>query len=89
MNVVQVDPRDTQWEAENPKYRVHFWQHQGASTSAWVSDEWEIAEADVDEVLHWSRAESAGRSFVVYVLCAVGTELGLLRLYGTDPSVSP
>jgi len=50
-----VDPRDTRWEVLHPAYRVYFWQqpHPENPHSIWISDEWEIGDADVDEVLNW------------------------------------
>lgn len=52
----------------------------------WTSEEWEIADADVDEVLNWARDNADGRRFVVYVRVDTDrpAEPGLVRLLGTD-----
>ena len=89
MQVHPVDPRDTRWEVDQPAYRVYFWEPQRPEDphSMWVSDEWEIGDADVDEVLNWARGNAAGRRFVVYarIDTARPGEPGLVRLLGTDP----
>ena len=89
MWVREVDPRDTRWEIPHPSYRVYFWELQRLQDpdSGWVSHEWEIGDADIDEALNWARDNAAGRRFVIYVL-VVGGEAGepvLVRLLGTDP----
>ena len=84
-----VDPRNTRREVLHPAYRVYFWQqpHPENPHSIWISDEWEIGDADVDEVLNWARDNAAGRRFVVYVRIDTVRpgEPGLVRLLGTDP----
>ena len=79
MDVADVDPRDAKWELDAPSYRVHFHDASGSS------DEHELTDADVAEVLAWAEANSASRSFVLYVCVPVGG-LGLIRLAGTDPN---
>jgi hypothetical protein len=88
MRVHGVDPRDTHWEVDQPAYRVYFWHqpHPENPNSMWFSDEWEIGDADVDEVLNWARDNAAGRRFVVYVRVDAAEERGLVRLLGTDPA---
>jgi hypothetical protein len=72
-----VDPRDTRWEQNHPSYRVYFWR-------PGITDEWELADADVDEVLSWAADHADGRQYVVYA-CIDSTEgLGLIRLFGAD-----
>jgi hypothetical protein len=84
-----VDPRDTQWEDPHPAYRVYFWRQLRSQDprSGWESDEWEIGDADVDEVLSWARNNAQGRRFVIYV--SIVNDLahgpGLVRLLGSDP----
>jgi hypothetical protein len=80
-----VDPRDTRWEVDNPAYRVYFFEpERGDPPGSWQSDEYEITEADVAEVLTWAKAD--GRVFVLYVLAAGGDGPGLIRLVGADPN---
>ena len=61
MQILPIDPRDTRWEVPHPTYRVYFWQRQQPHNplSGWASDEWEIHDADIDEVLNWAR-DNAG-----------------------------
>jgi hypothetical protein len=87
MKVRGVDPRSTCWEINHPAYRVNFWA--GGPESGWASDEREIEDADVDEVLSWARNNAEGRRFVLYARVGgqhPGDEPGLVRLLGTDPS---
>lgn len=73
-----VDPRDTRWENDHPTYRVYFWQ-------PGISDEWELAGADVDEVLRWAAEHADGRNYVVYASILDSTDgPGLVRLLGAD-----
>src|SRR5690349_13294486 len=60
MQVLPVDPRDTRWEVPHPTYRVSFWQRQQPHNplSGWAPDEWEIQDADIDEVLTWARGNA-------------------------------
>ena len=87
MQARPVDPRDTRWEVDRPTYRVYFWSRRetpdGAPAPA--SDEWEVSEADVDEVLTWARSAARGRSFVVYACASDSEGLGLVRLLGSAP----
>lgn len=89
MKARPTDPRDTRWEVPHPTYRVYFWElHRPQEPdSSWVSDEWEIEDADIDEVLNWARDTARERRFVVYVSLTGGypDEPGLVRLLGTDP----
>ncbi len=79
METLTVDPRDQRWELESPKYRVYF---HDANRS---SDEYEIAGADVDQVLTWARVKQGDRTFVLYA-CVPREGLGLVRLLGRDPN---
>ena len=79
MRVRRVDPRDQTWGIDRPSYRVHFYEPAGSS------DEYELSEAEVTEVLGWAEAQRAGRTYVLYV-CVPHDGLGLLRLAGTDPN---
>jgi len=81
VETVRIDPRDQTWELDRPTYRVHFHDVRGAS------DEYEVREADVGEVLAWAEAECGGRTFVLYA-CVPTDGLGLVRLHGSDPNAS-
>jgi len=85
-----VDPRDQRWEVPRPACRVYFWERQTPerADTGWTSDEWQLEDADIDEVLEWVQAKAASRRFVVYVEVTQGQpdDLGLVRLLGTDPA---
>ena len=75
-----VDPRDQEWEVDDPAYRVYFW---AGPTS---SQEWELTGGDVPDALAWAEQNAAGRTFVVYAVAPGPGSLGLIRLLGTDPN---
>jgi hypothetical protein len=86
----RIDPRDTRWEVETPRYRVHFERRRpqpDGHGDAYESDEYEITEAtDVRQVLAWAHEAAANdQGYGVYVL--VGNDsssLGLVRVARTD-----
>ena len=90
MLVQRVDPRDQQWEIAKPTYRVYFWARLEPENagSGWASDEWQLKDADISEVLRWAQADAASRRFVAYVEVTHDQpgSLGLVRLAGTDPT---
>jgi hypothetical protein len=87
MQVRKVDPRDTRWEVDQPAYRVYFWRRLGDDPySGWASEEWQVEDADVQEVLSWAGKGRARRSYTLYVCCTCETEPGLIRLAGIDPT---
>ncbi|MDT0320138.1 MULTISPECIES: hypothetical protein [unclassified Streptomyces] len=86
MRIRGVDPRDTTWELDHPRYRVYFWDR-----AVNVADEYEVSDADVDEVLAWATRHAAEHG-VTYTLWALvpeqwGDGPGLIRLAGVagDP----
>jgi hypothetical protein len=80
----QVDPRDQEWAVDTPRYRVYFW---SPLDGGWASDEWELDAEDVTEAILWAKEHGDGRDFVLYaVLPAEGERVGLVRLYGVDPT---
>ena len=87
MQTRQVDPRDTRWEVDRPVYRVYFWQRLGShKDSGWASQEWQVEDADADEVLTWAGSTARDRAFTLYVCCECDGEIGLIRLLGSDPT---
>ena len=81
MNVRPVDPRDTLWEVDNPTYRVYFF-----DVAASRSDEFELDDAEVDDVLAWASEHAGERRYAVYLRIAPpDVSPGLLRLLGDDP----
>jgi hypothetical protein len=83
-----VDPRDQSWEIDRPAYRVYFWHPKGAGDDAmWTSDEWELTDVDdVSAAMSWAESNSNGRLFVMYVKALTHEGVGLVRLFGLDPS---
>ena len=93
LRVRPVDPRDTAWEVDTPAYRVYFWSlppgppPSGEGQMAWVSDEYEVEDADVAVVLEWANSKaSPGQTFTLYALVHCNGTPGLVRLAGTDPT---
>jgi hypothetical protein len=93
LRVRPVDPRDTAWEVDTPAYRVYFWLQppgpppSGEGQMAWVSDEYEVEDADVAIVLEWANSKgSSGQTFTLYALVHCNGTPGLVRLAGTDPT---
>lgn len=84
MKAVQIDPRDTTWEADFPAFRVYFWR--GSMESIWASDEWRITEADVSEVLDWAASNADGRYLTIWVEAEDRGQLGMIRLQGWEPT---
>ncbi|MEV0373721.1 hypothetical protein AB0I10_28590 [Streptomyces sp. NPDC050636] len=85
MKIRGVDPRDTMWEQDHARYRVHFWDR-----SAVTAHEFEVLdEVDVDELLTWAQSYAAGQgwSYTVYAAVTDGDRPGLVRLAGVlgDP----
>jgi len=83
VKVEAVDPRDTTWEDHHPVFRVYFWR----GAHGWSSDEYEITDADVAEVLDWagSQLPAKGTEFAVYLRRSEANEQGLVLLVGRDP----
>jgi hypothetical protein len=93
LRVRPVDPRDTAWEVNAPAYRVYFLLQppgpppSGEEQMAWVSDEYEVEDADVAVVLEWANSKaSPGQTFTLYALAHCNGMPGLVRLAGTDPT---
>jgi hypothetical protein len=65
LRVRPVDPRDTAWEVNAPAYRVYFWLQppgpppSGEEQMAWISDEYEVEDADVAVVLEWANSKAS------------------------------
>ncbi len=89
-----VDPRDTEWEAEEPVYRVYFWHQQLAPLGiaqqhmGYVCDEHRLrGAADVMEVIAWAEATARPeQTFTLYVEHLQAGRPGLIHLAGSDPT---
>ena len=81
-----VDPRDTHWEVWYPGYRVHFWRREG---DTYVSRDFDIAPAEVDEVLAWIEEHRLnGETFALFAIVDRADGMGIIRLVGVDPTRS-
>jgi hypothetical protein len=85
MDIRGIDPRDTAWEQDHARYRVHFWDM--ATVTAY---EYEVLdEVDVDELLTWTSryATERGWTYTIYASVTDGDRPGLIRLAGVlgDP----
>ena len=78
-----IDPRDQTSEVYDPAYRAYFWDSPGAC------DEWELTEADLDEVLAWVQANSNGRPHSLWVVVRSDQRVEPIRLRGIDPPADP
>lgn len=79
VRVTSIDPRDQLWEDDAPAFRVHFWHDDS------TSDEYELTEADIDEVLAWAHEHSRGRTITVWLVQREESGVGLIRLAGVEP----
>jgi len=84
VRAMPIDSRDQRWEDDSPAYRVCFWQLAGGR-----SEEWELTEADVAEVLAWADAHAGDRTVSVWVVHQDAAGLGAIRLAGIDPTTDP
>ncbi|WP_119293338.1 hypothetical protein [Streptomyces sp. YIM 130001] len=85
MDIRAVDPRDTTWQQDHARFRVHFW-----DLAAVTAHEYEVLdEVDVDDLLTWASGYAAERgwSFTLFVATTEGDSRGLIRLAGAlgDP----
>jgi hypothetical protein len=90
-----VDPRDTSWEANAPSYRVHFWRRplgeppSGMGAMAYELESFEVEGVDVAAVLSWAEAAAShDRTYTLYALVHCDGAAGLVRLAGTDPTMT-
>lgn len=89
-----IDPRDTEWEIDDPAYRVYFWRRTVAPSGVprehvGCHEHRLTGVVDVAEVLDWARRTARpDETFVLYVEHRDAGRPGLLRLMGVDPSVA-
>jgi hypothetical protein len=93
MKIRTVDPRDTEWQVDRPRYRVVMWERaEEPSVSApdpgFRAAEFELSEVrDIEEVLSWAGERSRpGVTVAVYALLDLDGKRGLVRLSGSDPT---
>lgn len=96
MIIEGVDPRDIEWEVDQPVYRVYFW-HQPPAPPGVAQEhmgyhchEHRLTGADdVHEVLRWATdTAQPEQSFTLYVEHdSLERGRGLIHLAGIDPTV--
>jgi hypothetical protein len=52
------------------------------------SEEWQLEDANLREVLRWADNDETHRPYTLYACCTCGGELGLNRLTGSDPTAT-
>jgi hypothetical protein len=91
-----IDPRDTEWEIDDPAYRVYFSRQSIAPSEVpqehmgYACHEHRLSGvADVAEVLDWTQHRvQPDQTYVLYVEHRDAGRPGLLRLMGVDPTAS-
>jgi hypothetical protein len=80
-------PYGTRPVVGHPVFRVYFWDE----AHEWSSREYEVANADVAEVLVWARSQlpAKGTEFTVYLRRWEADQAGLVLLAGRDPLDGP
>lgn len=94
MFVEGVDPRDIEWEVDEPVYRVYLWHQPPAPPGVaqehvmWHCSEHRMTEVvDIEEVLDWARSTARpDQTYTVYVEHRDSGRPGLVRLLGEDPT---
>ena len=95
MNIEGVDPRDIEWEVDQPVYRVYFWHQPPAPPGisqqqmGYHCSEYRLQGAvDVHEVIDWAWATARpDQTFTLYVEHLQDGQPGLIHLAGRDPTV--
>jgi hypothetical protein len=81
------------WEVHDPIYRVDFW-HQlppppgvRPEMMGYKQDVYRLSDVETfNDVRAWAEANANRRTFVIYAEIIRGTERGIIRLDGTDPT---
>ena len=86
MRAERIDPRDQTSQVDDPRYRVYFWAAGGGA-----KEEWQLSDADLDEVLEWIPSQSQGRTHSLWAVTRTATGVCLIRLRGidTEPNQRP
>lgn len=82
MRAQPIDPRDQTSQVDDPGYRVHFWADDGRA-----KEEWDLSEADLDEVLSWIPSHARGRSHSLWAVTRSAGTVCLIRLRGIELDV--
>jgi hypothetical protein len=57
VQIVRVDERNSGWESERPRFRVHLHGSAAASTHGWT-DTYDVTGADVLQVIDWAQRQA-------------------------------
>ncbi len=88
MDIEPVDPRDIAWEDHQPVFRVTLWKRLANRVdSMWSSDEYEVRNADIKQVLTWAESREAQDKsiFTIDILVRNAPTIGVTRLIGVEP----
>lgn len=96
MRVRPIDPRDIAQHISRSTYRVYFFERMvpisGDPNEAdgLVSEEYELSDADVPEVIEWAEGEvGLQRTYVIYLVVQQDGAKSLARLVGVDLTLTP
>ncbi len=91
MNVRGVDPRDIAYVEDQRVYRVYFSDREPDAPEiyAGATDEYEVSDADLDDVLAWAAGSRRGRAFSVYAYLERGRDRVLRHLVSRDRDGRP
>jgi hypothetical protein len=82
-----IDIRDQKWQELSPTYLVIFWtEFSEPDAAGWTSEEWELTQADVEDVLRWTADNRGQRLASIWLVLHDHRGRGHIRLSGTDPT---
>lgn len=84
MRARTIDPRDQTSQVDDPTFRIYFWTDGGGA-----KEEWELSEADLDEVLAWIPSHANGRAHSLWAVTREAGDVCLIRLRGIDLDTDP
>lgn len=93
MNIRPIDPRDIQWQIDDPAYRVTFWSERESTsgTPAWAASEFEVTGPglEAEDVISWARehGKDAAHTVVYALVDRRDGRPGLIRLTGREPDL--
>jgi hypothetical protein len=94
MRIYEADERDSSWEEHSPVFRVYLFRSD-ASPESWTTWTYDVAEADVLEVIDWAQGQAGGTGLYAVALVSQRSELdeppskGLVWLLGADANDTP
>lgn len=86
-----VDVLESRWVVDTPTYQVHFWRQRSnprpPAKPLWSSELHRLVGVrSVHEALEWAESHAGSRTVAVYAEVDRGEDLGLVLIYGTDPT---